>query len=138
MLNKILSFLYFSIFTGLVGGLIYALYWFHPFILYFYVGCLVLMGARYGLGVENPLTKWACYCLTSLDQTWQVTLSPLLNIAPNIVHKFGHPDETASSVVGKNLQATGALHWKMIEWCLATILEGGKPHSIPAIEADEG
>lgn len=128
---------YVAMFFGLVGGFIYGLYWLNPLIFYFYLACLFLMYARYGIGVKTDLTRWAVQVLTSIDQHWAVLLKFPLNMAPDMVHGFGNPDETASSVVGKNLKATGAWHWKAIEFCLAYLLEGGKAHSIPAIEEDE-
>ena len=69
---------------------------------------------------------------------WQVILAPILNLGVKTIHKFGRPDETASSVVGKNLLETGGLHWRMIEKLLSVIMEGGKPHAVPSIEEDEG
>jgi len=96
-----------------------------------------LMFFRYALNIKIPLTKWGVDCLVSLDQCWQVVFKFLLNLIYDCPNKFGNADQTASSVVGKNLRDTGALHWKIIEFELSWLLEGGKPHSIKAIEDDE-
>ncbi len=85
-------------------------------------------------GIKTDVTSWAVHYLTSEDQRWQVMWSYLLNKAPNLSHSFGDEDETASSVIGRNLLATDALEWRLIEFVLSWVLEGGKPHSIPAIE----
>ncbi len=42
--------------------------------------------------------------LISIDQLVNVLLSPVLSIIFNPVDKFGNPDETLSSVFGKNVQ----------------------------------
>ena len=137
MLKSLWRFLYPIMFFALVGGAIYGLYWLHPFIVYFYLACLLLMIARYNLNLKGRTTRWAVRVLTSIDQHWQVLLSPILNLAPDLYFRFGNEDETASSVVGKNLKFTNARHWIVIEWVLSHTLEGGRPHSIPSIEDDE-
>ncbi len=105
-----------------------------PIIVLMFLVCSGLMIARYVFGVKTEVTKWAVHYLTSEDQRWQVMYKFLLNTAPNISHKFGDEDETASSVIGRNLLANNGLEWRMIEFVLSWVLEGGKPHSIPAIE----
>lgn len=40
--------------------------------------------------------------LLTIDQFFNVLLSPLLNLLPNLNHQFGHHDETISSVLGKS------------------------------------
>ena len=129
--------LYFLMFMFLMLGTFVGFYLLEPVILYVIIGFLVLSGLRHAFKWRNWLTKWADQFMTSIDQTWQVLFSPLLNLGVTTKHVFGYPDETASSVVGKNLRDTNLLRWRMIEK-VVTILEGGKPHSIPSIEEDEG
>lgn len=137
-MKTILNFFYGLLFVGLVLATPAAMYLVHPAIFYFYLFNLVGAALYFSKLFKNPLTKWCAANMLSIDQTWQVHLSPILNIGVRTKHKFGAPDETASSVVGKNLEATNELRWKLIEWFLATFLEGGKPHAIKAIEWDEG
>lgn len=133
-MSKLAGFLYSLMFFGLVAGCFVLFYWLNPYLFYFYIACLFLMFCKNALRINFWLTKWSERVMTSIDQHWQVVLAPLLNLGVSTQHKFGNPDETASSVVGKNLKATGALRWRVIEFMLSFVLEGGKPHSIPSIE----
>jgi len=133
-MSKLFGFLYGLVFFALAAGSFAAMYFFIEPVFWFYISMLVMMALRHGLGVKIWITKWADYNMTSLDQTWQVLFAPILNIGVTTNHKFGHPDETASSVVGKNLRDTGLFRWKFIEKIVSILLEGGKPHSIPSIE----
>ena len=132
MLKFISAILFLLVFCGLaigsIGAASYLLYLVNPYLAYIFPAyyLLMVMGNNY-----------ARDALISLDQTWQTTFSPILNLWPN-KYKFGSPDESASSVVGKNLRATNGLRWKMIELVLSLVLELGKPHSIKSIEEDEG
>ena len=137
MLKSLWRGLYPAVFFGLAGFALYGLWLIEPMILHFHLACLLMMFVRYTFNVKFWLTKWANNIMTSLDQYWQVVFSPILNLAPDLVHRFGNEDETASSVVGKNLRDTNARHWIAIEKVLSVVLEGGRPHSLPSIEDDE-
>ncbi len=100
-------------FLVLMFGTFYGFYLLEPYILYFILVQLVLIALRHAFHWRNWLTNWADSFMTSID-------------------------ETASSVVGKNLRDTGLFRWKFIEKVVSILLEGGKPHSIPSIEEDEG
>ena len=50
------------------------------------------------------MKRWLWNVLISIDQTVGVILSPVLNLVMNPKHKFGDPDETMSSVMGKNVR----------------------------------
>lgn len=129
---------YALLFIALVLLVPITLYLFAKPVLIFYLTSLALTFCRFVLKWENWLTLWATTNMIAIDQWWQVMFAPLLNLGVTTEHRFGAPDETASSVVGKNLQATGELRWKVIEWCLSIVLEAGKPHAVPNIEDDEG
>lgn len=114
--------------AGFIGLISYALYLVHPPLVWTIPVYWLLMA------VGN---KYAMRVMIALDQGWQVVVSPILNLwKPR--HKFGAPDETASSVCGKNLRDTGETRWKILEVIFSWLFEGGKPHSIKAIEDDEG
>ena len=137
-MKKVMAFLYFWMFMALVAWPFVAawLYWQE----FFWV-TIVMMGlmfAKSAFKLDNPVTRYAMNYMLTLDQTWQVVHSPLLNLGVSTKHKFGAPDETASSVVGKNLEATNGRHWILIEFMLSTVLEGGKPHALKSREFDEG
>ena len=135
-MKKLFGFLYASMFLGLVAGTFYVLFQITPFIVGGFGLLLVLSGLRHGLKWKNWLTEWADNLITSIDKTWQVLFSPLLNLGVTTEHRFGDHKETASSVVGKNLRDTGLFRWKFIEKILSTLLEGGRPHSIKSIRED--
>ena len=137
-MKKIFGFMYALMFLVLMVGTFGVFYLVHPYILYFFGVMLVLIALRHAFRWRNWLTNWADKVMTSIDQTWQVLFSPLLNLGVTTKHKFGDPDETASSVVGKNLRDTNLFRWRFIEKVVSILLEGGKPHSIPSIEEDEG
>lgn len=132
--KTIFGFIYAVMFLALMFGTFYGFYLLEPYILYFILVQLVLIALRHAFHWRNWLTNWADNFMTSIDQTWQVLFSPLLNLGVTTEHRFGHPDETASSVVGKNLRDTGLFRWRFIEKVVSVLLEGGKPHSIPSIE----
>jgi hypothetical protein len=84
--------------------------------------------------------RWLPRLAYSIDQTFNAMFSPYLNffLDPK-EHLFGHPDETVSSVIGKNMLTDDRKHWKYIEKILVFVLEGNKrSHSDRAIEKDEG
>lgn len=137
-MSKIFGFIYALFFLGSALGFFWLMWIIEPYVLYFYLSMLGLLFCRHVLGIKFWLTKWADYVMTSLDQHWQVLFAPLFNLGVTTEHKFGHPDETASSVVGKNLRDTGLFRWRFIEKVISILLEGGRPHSIPSIESNEG
>lgn len=61
----------------------------------------------------NKDKGWIWGVLVSIDQTVQVILAPILNKIFDVSeeHKFGNPDETLSSVFGKNMQRCKACNW---------------------------
>lgn len=136
--NGFLGLLYVLMFFSLIALTVWCMWLITPYIVYFYLVMMVLMFMRFALGVRNYATKYALNVMLSIDQQWQVIFSPLLNIGIRSKHKFGSADETASSVVGKNLVETGQWRWKFIELMLSILLEGGRPHSVRSIEHDEG
>lgn len=73
----------------------------------------------------------------SLDQLLNVILAPLFNkyLKPSIL--FGAPDETLSSVVGKNIRE-GDSSFKGIDKVLTALDPHSNSHSVDAIEDDEG
>ena len=78
--------------------------------------------------------KYLWNILVSIDQLFNVLLSPVMNIALNPVAKFGNPDETLSSVFGKNIEQ-GACRGCMI---ICKFLHGIDPnHCNKSIERDE-
>jgi len=130
-MTNLKSILYVLMFFGLI---VFQVVITSPVIVLMFIVCAGLMIARYGFGVKTELTKWAVHYLTAEDQRWQVMYKFLLNLAPNLSYSFGDEDETASSVIGRNLLITNGLEWRMIEFVLSWVLEGGEPHSVPAIE----
>ena len=90
--------------------------------------------AKHGV---NELSTWFYAWAISIDQLGNVVCKELFNDAL-ILHKgtqFGNPDETISSVLGKNKKA-GTLNFlgKALDWVL-NILDPN--HSIKSIEEDE-
>ncbi len=77
--------------------------------------------------------KWFWNILISIDQFFNVLLSPLLNWWLKPKYKFGYPDETLSSVFGKNHKQCRACYWI----CRALHLID-KNHCKESIEHDEG
>jgi len=122
------------IYWGLAVGTFYFFWWLNPLLLYFYLSALALLIVRHAFGIRNWLTKLGDRIMTSIDQHWNVICSPVLNLFVRTKHRFGDPDETASSVVGKNLRDTNDAEWRYIEFVASWLLEGGKPHCIPSIE----
>ena len=77
--------------------------------------------------------KWLWNILISIDQFFNVLLSPLLNWTLKPDYKFGDEDETLSSVFGKNKAKCKACYWI----CRALHLID-KNHCEESIELDEG
>ena len=76
-------------------------------------------------------------CAIADDQHANVYLAKLFNdiLIQNGGHKFGNPDETISSVLGRNqIKNKLSLAGKVLNWIL-NLLE--KDHSIKSIEHDE-
>jgi hypothetical protein len=78
--------------------------------------------------------KYLWNLIVSIDQFFNTLLSPLLNLLLNPIYKFGNPDETISSVMGKNVEKNtcrGCYYLcKIIHWF-------DKDHCIKSIEHDE-
>ena len=73
--------------------------------------------------------------LVSIDQLINVVLGPLLNVLLRPVDKFGDPDETLSSVFGKNVQRGTCKGCYIICRILHLI---DPDHCNKSIEKDEG
>ena len=69
----------------------------------------------------------------SLDQLLNVVLGPVFNTLWKPAHKFGDPDETMSSVLGRNLKA-GDKRFEGIDNILSRVDPAEGSHSINAIE----
>jgi len=99
--------------------------------LHFFVCLLISARSEYGL---NVFIAW--------DQLLNVLAAPFLNVIfKNPTYKFGYPDETISSVIGKNLRFYGKCADKslvIVDRVLSKIDPTSKAHSIDAIEDDEG
>lgn len=81
--------------------------------------------------IKFRLRVWLWTILVSVDQTLNVVLSPLMNRAFR-THRFGHEDETLSSVLGKEAREGNRrarlvcrlLHWFDRHHCEKNIEEG--------------
>lgn len=73
--------------------------------------------------------------LTTLDQSINVIGSPIFNLLFSGDHKFGSPDETLSSVMGKNVKKNNCVLCHMICGVLNMFDKG---HCDKSIEKDEG
>ena len=83
----------------------------------------------------RDMLDWVWRLAISVDQFFNVFLSPLLNFLLKPVFRFGHPDETLSSVFGKNIRAGKcrfcSVICKVLEWF-------DKDHCKESIEDDRG
>lgn len=81
------------------------------------------------------MSGWLFNVLVSLDQFLNVLLGPSLNAILKPVAKFGYPDETLSSVFGKNVESGTCracrFMCRMLHWF-------DKNHCQESIESDEG
>lgn len=82
------------------------------------------------------MIKYIFSLLYSLDQFVNVLLAPLLNfLTSDNAYKFGNPDETISSVMGKNIEQGHCRGCHFIcRWILHPI---HKDHCVKSIEEDE-
>lgn len=79
--------------------------------------------------------SWLFKVFVSLDQLINVLLGPVLNFLLNPVAQFGYPDETLSSVFGKNVESGTCRACRL----LCRILHFfDKNHCRDSIERDEG
>lgn len=82
------------------------------------------------------VSEWIYAWAVSIDQLRNVVCRELFNdiLITNSGAKFGHPDETISSVLGKN-KLSGTLSWagRALDWLLHKL---DPNHSINAIEND--
>ena len=76
---------------------------------------------------------WFWNILISIDQFVNVLIGPLLNLLLNPAYRFGYPDETLSSVFGKNRAQCKTCYWI----CRALHLID-PDHCNKSIEPDEG
>ncbi len=81
------------------------------------------------------ISIWFWATLIAIDQGVNALLGPLLNRALDPLHLFGDPDETLSSVFGKNVRDGSCRGCYLI--CRALhLLDPG--HCAKSIEDDEG
>lgn len=87
-------------------------------------------------GKWAAMKRWAWNLFLALDQGANVLFAPMLNLAlkPS-VDRFGDPDETLSSVFGKNVQSGECRGCRLICRMLNRIDPG---HCQTSIEPDEG
>lgn len=98
--------------------------------------CTIIYAGR--LQSWEVVKSWLWSIAYALDQLGNVIVQHLFNvwmITPESSHHFGNPDETVSSVMGKNeragtLSPSGKLLVSILHWL-------DPNHSIDAIEDDE-
>ncbi len=83
------------------------------------------------------MIRWLWNLLISVDQFFNVLLSPLLNmLVAKSGARFGHPDETLSSVMGKNSRTKTCT---VCTWICRHVLHPIDPnHCEESIEQDRG
>lgn len=81
------------------------------------------------------MKKYIFNLLIAIDQFFAVLLSPVFNRFVNGPYKFGDPDETISSVMGKNIKENKCPICKGLCFILNFI---DKRHCNKSIEEDEG
>jgi len=80
--------------------------------------------------------KWLGKLVYSFDQFMNVFLAPVLNLlTSDKAYKFGNPDETLSSVMGKNVEAGHCRGCRLI--CLYILHPLDHDHCAKSIERDE-
>lgn len=81
--------------------------------------------------------KWCGNVWVWLDQGFQTVYAPILNVLlqPSGTAMFGNPDETASSVVGKNLNTNNSFVY--IDSVLSFFDKNSRQHAKDSIEIDE-
>lgn len=134
-MNKIIGVLSALFFFGLVLFTVGLFYWIEPCLFYTLMGMLVI----WIIPGKTPLQIYCANVWLLLDQAWQVIYAPLLNLVmgPGGHAMFGHPDETASSVVGKNRHKT--LGFKYVDKVLTFFDTSTKgSHGINSMELDRG
>jgi len=72
---------------------------------------------------------------TAISQFLNALLAPILNIVFSGSNKFGYPDETMSSVLGKNIRDNNCVMCNFVCFFLRLI---DKRHCNKSIEDDEG
>jgi len=72
---------------------------------------------------------------TAISQFLNVLFSPILNIIFSGSNKFGYPDETMSSVLGKNIRDNNCTLCNFVCFFLRLL---DKNHCKKSIEDDEG
>lgn len=96
--------------------------------------CMLLVWVLPG---QTRLQQYCKFVWIWVDQGFQVMWSPLLNfiLRPCRHYMFGNPDETASSVIGKNL--TTNMSFVYIDKVLSFFDKTSKTHAKDSIERDE-
>ena len=121
------------IFFGLVTLTAYGVWYVSPVAF----GTLITMGVIGFLPGKTRAQLWCLNVWVSLDQLWQVVWAPVLNLLlqPMGAHMFGAPDETASSVVGKNAYRNKPFIW--IDKVLSFFDPSKGSHGKASIETSE-
>lgn len=85
---------------------------------------------------SKPVGAWMWQVLVALDQFCNALFAPLLNLGlrPGAA-RFGFPDESLSSVMGKNVRAG---HCRGCRWICRLLHRADPHHCEKSIEADEG
>lgn len=81
------------------------------------------------------MKAWLWNILLWIDQGLNVVAAPVLNALLKPRYRFGDPDETLSSVFGKNVRSGSCRACKWFCWLLEKIDPG---HCADNIEYDEG
>lgn len=81
------------------------------------------------------LQPWLWGVLVSLDQLINTVMGPVLNWALRPKFRFGYPDETLSSVLGKNVRARAC---RFCDWVCHLLHRLDPNHCAKSIEDDEG
>lgn len=121
------------IFFGLVALTAYGVWYVSTTVFW----TLIIMGVIGFLPGKTRPQQWFLNIWVSLDQLWQVFWAPVLNVLmqPNGDHMFGAPDETASSVIGKNLDKGRQFVW--VDKVLSFFDPSKGSHGDASIESSE-
>ena len=79
--------------------------------------------------------EWFWVCMVSIDQFLNTFFGPVLNHLLYPLHRFGDPDETLSSVLGKNARDGSC---RGCYWVCRVLNRLDPEHCQKSIEADEG
>jgi hypothetical protein len=81
------------------------------------------------------MKTWAIRVLVAIDQLINAVFGGVLNYALSPTYRFGFPDETLSSVFGKNVRSGNCRVCGLVCWALDKLDPG---HCARNVEPDEG